>query len=326
MKHYAFVDYATQGYTALVAVIVVLLHGDAVEGWGWFVAAHLLCLALIHWLIRASAARPANRVLDFLRHFYPVLLYAGFYRETGSLNRMAYDGYLDPLFYRLDERLFGFAPSFTFMAALPYRVVSEVFYAAYFSYYLMIGGVGLALYFRARAQFYHYISVTSFVFYVCYIVYIFLPVVGPRIYYPELSHLTLPAEAMPAAVPEFPAAVQAGIFYRIMAVIYDVFESPGAAFPSSHVAVAWVTVYFSFLYLPKVRWPHLVMVILLCLSTVYCRYHFAVDVLAGVLTAAITLPLGNWLYTRLSGRLRGSRSTADDSSPRSAEESPRSRA
>lgn len=319
MRNYTFVDYATQGYTALVALLIGLLHGDAVAGWAWFVGAHLLCLALIHWLIQASAARPANRLLDFLRHFYPVLLYAGFYRETGSLNRMVYGGYLDPLFFRLDERLFGFAPSFTFMEALPYRFVSEIFYGAYFSYYLMIGGVGLALYFRKRAEFYHYISVTSFVFYVCYIVYIFLPVAGPRIYYPELAHLTLPADAMPAAVPGFPAAVQSGIFYRIMAVIYDVFESPGAAFPSSHVAVAWVTFYFSFRYLPTIRWPHLVMVILLCFSTVYCRYHFAVDVIAGLVTAALTLPLGNWLYARLSDTMSGSRSGKDLSRRRSAE-------
>lgn len=301
MRPYTFVDFATQGYIALVAVLILLLHGDAVPGWGWWVGAHLLCLAFIHGLIRASAARPANRALDFLRHFYPVLLYTGLYSETGSLNQMVCQGYLDPLFYRWDERLFGFAPCFRFMEAFPHRLVSEVFYFAYFSYYVMIAGVGLALFLRNRTQFFHYVSVTSFVFYVCYLTYIFLPVVGPRIYYPDLVDIRLPAEVMPATVPEFPAAVQAGVFYRVMAVLYDHFESPGAAFPSSHVALAWVTVYFSFRYLPMIRWLHLVMAVLLCLATVYCRYHFAVDVLAGGVTAALMLPLGNWLYSRLGG-------------------------
>ena len=299
MKHYAFIDYATQLYLALVALIILVLHGDAVPGWPWFVATHVIVIALIHGLIQASAARPQNRLLDFLRHFYPVLLYAGLYSETGHLNQMVHRGYLDAVFYRLDEQLFGGQPSFAFMEALPGRWVSEIFYAAYFSYYLMISGVGLALFLRQRAQFYHYVSVTSFVFYACYLIYIFLPVVGPRIYYPELSHISLPADLMPAAVPAFPAAVQEGIFYRIMEVIYEHFESPGAAFPSSHVAIAIVTVYFSFLYLPKIRWPHLVVVVLLCLATVYCRYHFAIDVIAGMLMAAITLPIANALYRRL---------------------------
>jgi membrane-associated phospholipid phosphatase len=298
MKHYTFIDYATQGYMALVALIILVLHGNAVPGWGWLFGAHLLCLALIHGLIHASAARPANRILDFLRHFYPVLLYTGFYRETGSLNQMLYTGYLDPVFFRIDEHLFGFAPSFGFMATYPHRAVSELFYIAYFSYYLMISGVGLALYLRKRTAFYHYISVVSFVFYVCYIIYIFLPVVGPRIFYRDLVDFDPPKDLMMEVVPEFPATVKSGVFFKIMAQIYDHFESPGAAFPSSHVAIALVTVYFSFLYLRRIRYAHLILAILLCLATIYCRYHYAIDVVAGALTTALFLPLGNWLYRK----------------------------
>jgi membrane-associated phospholipid phosphatase len=33
---------------------------------------------------------------------------------------------------------------------------------------------------------------------------------------------------------------------------------------------------------------------------VYCRYHFAVDVVAGVVLTALMLPLGNALYFRFS--------------------------
>lgn len=298
MKHYTFIDYATQGYIALVAVIIVLLHGNAVPGWGWLVGAHLSCLVLIHWLICTSAARPANRVLDFLRHFYPVLLYTGFYRETGALNQMVHAGYVDAVFIRLDQQVFGFQPSLKFMETLPYVWVSELFYMSYFSYYLMIAGVGLALFLRNRSQFYHYISVVSFVFYACYLTYVFLPVIGPRIIYSDIAAFDPPPEALPVSAWVFPEQVQAGPFYQIMAVIYRHFESPGAAFPSSHVAIALVTVYFSFLYLHKIRWLHLVLALLLCLSTIYCRYHYAVDVAAGALTTTLMLPLGNWLYRR----------------------------
>jgi membrane-associated phospholipid phosphatase len=81
-----------------------------------------------------------------------------------------------------------------------------------------------------------------------------------------------------------------------MGWVYHTFEAPGAAFPSSHVAVAIGTVCFSFRYLRSIRWSHLVIVVLLCLATIYCRYHYAVDVLAGGLTAAVLVPLGNRLY------------------------------
>ena len=239
-----------------------------------------------------------NRLLDFFRHFYPVILYIGFYRETGELNHLFTADYLDPVFIRLDERIFGAQPSLVFMQRLPHWLVSELFYLAYFSYYVMIAGVGLALFFRDRRQFSHYLSVVSFVFYVCYLVYIFTPVMGPRIFHRVINGYTLPPEVQPGAIPEFPAAVQAGPFFQLMAWIYDTFEAPGAAFPSSHVAVAITTVWFSFLYLRRIRFVHLAMAVLLCLSTVYCRYHYAVDVAAGIVTAAVLLPLGNWLYVR----------------------------
>jgi membrane-associated phospholipid phosphatase len=41
---------------------------------------------------------------------------------------------------------------------------------------------------------------------------------------------------------------------------------------------------------------HLTVAVLLCISTVYCRYHYVVDVLAGALTAALLIPLGNRLF------------------------------
>ena len=83
-----------------------------------------------------------------------------------------------------------------------------------------------------------------------------------------------------------------------MEYVYEHFEAPGAAFPSSHVAVALCTLYFSFRYLPRIRILHTVTVILMSMATVYCRYHYVADVIAGALAAALLIPLGNWLHGR----------------------------
>jgi membrane-associated phospholipid phosphatase len=301
VKHYTFIDYVTQGYTALVALILLVARGQAVSYWPLLLAAHVLIMGFVHALIRLHAAHPAWGALDFLRHFYPVLLYTGFYRESGEMNQILVSGLLDPYFIRLEARLFGLQPSLVFMQRLPYPVVSELLYVAYFSYYVMIVGIGLALFFRNRQQFFHYISVVSFVFYVCYLIYIFTPVMGPRIFFRDLVDYRLPVDVEPAVPPTFPEAVQAGIMFKVMAWIYHTFETPGAAFPSSHVAVAITTLFFSFLYLRRIRWLHLVLVVLLCVSTVYCRYHYVVDVIAGGLTGAVLMALGNRLYIRFGG-------------------------
>lgn len=320
LKQYTFVDYATQGYAALVAVLILLFHNGTVPHWPWLVAAHALILALIHGLVQfgsqeplpdsalvPNAHQPRNprwiSGLVFLRHFYPVLLFIWFFAETGWLNRMFFREYLDPVVIGWDQALFGCQPSVLFMAKLPYLALSELFYASYFSYYLMIGGVGVALYLRNRRHFFHYVSVISFVFYVCYLIYILVPVIGPRVFFHQAAGYCLP-EAWQHLAPtdSYPKNITAGPFYKLMAWIYEVFEAPGAAIPSSHVAVALGTVFFSFLYLRRIRYLHLMVALLLCLATVYCRYHYAVDVLTGIVTAVVLVPLGHWLYFKSQPR------------------------
>lgn len=300
MKHYTFVDYATQMYLLAVSLLMLLFHSDRTPNWVWLLPVHVLVMGVIHAMIWYDARRRPGGVLEFLRYFYPVLLFTGFYRSTGELHHMFFERFLDVWLIRGEEWLFGCQPSLEFMEWLPYLAVSELLYAAYFSYYIMIAGVGLALYLRSREQFYHYVSVVAFVFYVCYLTYIILPVAGPRIFYRVDAAFHLPAEVMPAELPGYPGLIERGLFFRIMALLYAHLESPGAAFPSSHVAVALATVWFSYLYLRRIRHVHLVVAILLCISTVYCRYHYIIDVIAGVLTAAVLVPLGHWLHHRFT--------------------------
>lgn len=303
MRGYAFVDYATQSYVAIVGSLILCCHGATVPHWLWLLLGHLVVLIGIHCLIVWHSRKPASMGLAFFRHFYPVLLYAGFYAETGALDQMFVHGYLDPVVIGWDQALFGCQPSLVFMQKLPYLPVSELFYGAYFSYYLMIGGVGLALYLGNRQHFFHYVSVVSFVFYVCYLLYIFLPVIGPPVFFRTIPGYSLPANLEHLAVAaRDPASIQSGVFYKVMKWIYEVFEAPGAAIPSSHVAVALCTVFFSFRYIRRIRWWHLGLAVLLCLATVYCHYHYASDVLAGIATAVLLIPTANWLYSKFDSR------------------------
>jgi membrane-associated phospholipid phosphatase len=299
-RHYQFIDYATQGYLIVVGVLILFFGSDRVPFGAVLLVAHAVGILGLHALITAHGAFPNRRSIGFLRHFYPILMYAVFYRECEALNLMIVDRYLDRSFIALEERLFGLQPSVRFMEAFPSLAVSEFFYAAYFSYYIMIVGVGIALYFQDRQRFFHFIAVVSFVFYVCFTIYIFLPVIGPPVFYVPIAGFP-GQEELPFYPLRFPPAVRSGIFFHIMQLIYRYFEGHGAAFPSSHVAVAICTLYFTWRYLPRRRVLHLSAVVALCFSTVYCRYHYAVDVLAGVLTAAIVIPLGESLYRRIPG-------------------------
>jgi membrane-associated phospholipid phosphatase len=303
VKNYTFVDYATQAYILLVGLLIVSFHNDTVPSWPWLLGGNAAWLVLVHLIVQAYARYPSLGLLDFLRHFYPVLLYTGLYVETGLLSRMFFRDYLDPTLIQWEQHLWGCQPSVVFMQKLPWLLVSEVFYASYFSYYVIILAMGVVLFLRSRRQFFHYVSVISFVFYVCYLMYIILPVAGTPAFFHDAGGYDLPAATQRLAVTDgYPESVRNGVFFRLMHWLYEVFEPPGAAFPSSHVVVALCTVYFSFRYLRPIRFAHLGLAILLCISTVYCRYHYVVDALAGVITAAVLLPIGNWLYFKYEAR------------------------
>jgi membrane-associated phospholipid phosphatase len=272
------------------------------------VGGHVVCIVGIHWLITLKERHPQNRVVGFFRAFYPMILYTALYRETELLNRLFVSGFLDQTFIALEESWFGCQPSLLFMERFPQRWVAELFYGAYFSYYFMIVGVGIALFVRGRAQFAHFLTVVSLLFYLCYLTYIFLPVIGPRVFYEDFTDLALSPEvhAMGADHP-FPDSIRAGVFPSIIFLIYRHLEAAGAAFPSSHVAVAICTTFFSFLYLRRIRYFHAVMTVLLCLSTVYCRYHYVVDVLAGIVVALVIIPLINGFYWWIERRMAAER-------------------
>ncbi|NLW50127.1 MAG: phosphatase PAP2 family protein [Candidatus Brocadiaceae bacterium] len=301
---YRLVDWLTQGYLAVVAAGIVLFGPGRLAHWPLYLLAHAVAMALVHGLIRRAEGdgRPAVR---FVRAFYPFLLYSFFYSETHLLDDLIVTRHLDGAFIDMDQRLFGRQLCRAMMAAHPQAWVAELLYFAYFSYYVMVFGVGLALYrLRPRRHFRRYVTVLSVVFYVCYLTYIVLPVMGPH-----GTHVGVVFSGTLASVGPLtaPPSVRSAVFYRIMVRLYDLVEPEGgAAFPSSHVAVALTTLWFTWTHFRKVRLAHLVLVILLCISTVYCGYHYAVDVLGGIVTAALLAPAGLWMVRRAEARQRGS--------------------
>lgn len=283
-------------------MVITLFRGPAVPGWPWLLAAHLLAAALVHGIIVAGNREDAGAPIRFLRGFYPIPLYLGFYRETELINALVGIPRLDPPLIRADHALFGSQPSVELMAAAPNPVLSELLYAAYFSYYFMIVGLGAWLLWRDRPAFRHFVAVVSFSFYVCFAIYLFVPVVGPRLFFLDSPERDLFVQLYGATPPPVPEAVQGWPFHGIMQFIYRNFEAQSAAFPSSHTAVSLVTTYFTWRYLPRLRWIHGIATALLIISTVYLRYHYVVDVLAGLFTAALLLPLGNLLYRKIDAR------------------------
>ena len=312
---YRLVDLCTQGYLGLVAGLALVVRG---EHWVGLVGFHLAALAGVHLLTRldhrkagatGNHSAPAwRRGLSWLRELYPLLLCLGLYVEIETVNRMLVFPRLDPWLMRADHALFGFQPAEAFPVAMAQPIFSEFMHVSYFSFHAMIGGIGLWLAAHNQAACRHFIAVVSLMFYACYTIFLFAPAWGPRVWSADTPERTWFVAQYGRAPREVPEATTRLPGHRALTFVEEHGEIAGAAFPSSHVAVALGTAWVAWRYFRRMRWLYAFCALTILFSTVYTRAHYAVDVFGGLMAAAVLLPAAQALYARTDGRRQTARS------------------
>jgi len=264
------IDLATLAYVGLATVAVALsFQGDPIPGWPWLVVAHALLVLLVCLAPRARAGSAAGR---FLGEWYPMLLLAALYGEVGVLTLDA--GFQNDLaIQRLEAWVFGSQVAYRWIREMPNATLSWILHMCYLAYYpiLYASPLGLWLVGRREAS-RRTIFAVMVTFYLCYAVFLFFPVAGPR-YAFDL--------AQNAATGVGPA--------RFTQWLLDHGDSWGAAFPSSHVAAAVVATGMALRHWRPLGWVLLPFTAGLLLAVVYGQFHYAVDALAGLVVAALML-------------------------------------
>ncbi len=282
-----------------VFLLYVALSGTLILAFGWRLSPALwLGLTLAHLAIIAIGLRWSSRPLSgpsvtgFFRDAYPALFVTFLYWELRYLAQLFSDGYHDPLILRLEEALFGEQLAVTFSERLPSLWLSELLHFCYSLYWVLLPLAGAALYLRGRLRgFRELVYVELVVFCACYLVFIFFPVAGPFYQFPEIG-----------------GELASGPFYRLVHWVLADGGSKGAAFPSSHVAVAVAIVLVSWRHDRAVSVVAAPLVIGLTIGTVYGRFHYGIDALAGVVVALALVPAARALrpgLTRIWSRLLG---------------------
>ncbi len=240
-------------------------------------------LAVVVWYLPPLLRRSPHWLLRVAGETYLPFIFPLFYSEMEQLGLVFFEfqSSLDPWFIALEERIFGLQPSLEWSRAWPWPWLHELLEFAYFSYY-GIHFLVLVLILRAGrltppqrwAAMRAYVRDLSATMLICYTLYTFFPVWGPKYF-----------RAGPVEVPGW-------IFTRLMEHIHAHGAILGAAFPSSHVAATLVPWWHAWKNAPRSRAPMTVLFVLLSMATVYCRYHYVVDVIGGLLLGWLILWLG----------------------------------
>ncbi len=290
----------------------------------WLTLAYLLLTLVLMAVLASRLHEPASMLLMRLRVVGGTALLWGLYRVlpcrltrllrvAGQMTMLAWwypDTYefnrlfpnLDHLFAHWEQTAFGCQPALLFCEAAPWPVFSELMDFGYAAYFPMILVVVLFFFFFRYKDFARASFVILASFYIYYVVFIILPVTGPQYYYKAVGTETVAEGRFPDVGNHFETLREPldspgyadGFFHHIVKEAHEAGERPTAAFPSSHVGISTILL----LLVWRTHGRHLLSVLipvyaLLCLSTVYIYAHYAIDVVAGWLSALL-------LYAMLS--------------------------
>jgi membrane-associated phospholipid phosphatase len=272
--------------TALIAA--GLIRFEALENRG--VLLRMGLVAVVPALIAVLRGRNPNpsKALQVFLDFYIIACVVVIFDGLGPLIRAVHPVDYDAALIAFDRALFGRDPTVALeKIATPFLSdVLTLFYALYYFHPIVLGTLVL-LDDRGRpapaSDFPRYAFVMVFVFYVSYACYFLVPAIGPRY---TLAHAgPLPRGAIAQAIDH----------------TLDVLEkNKRDCFPSGHTMVLLAVLLEAFRRSKKTFWAFLPFAVGLILATVYCRYHYVADVIAGSALVFVAVPLGNALYRRFS--------------------------
>jgi membrane-associated phospholipid phosphatase len=243
--------------------------------------AHGLLLVLLGLLQRVGEGRVGSLVRDVA----PIVLLLALYGAIDTLNQGGGRQTLDPAIQRWEHAVFGGQPSRDWWRSHPSAAWSWLLHAAYFSYFAIVPfPIALYLWRREAGRVRRAVLTIITAFVACYACFILLPVAGP---YYEFARPDGP----------FVANGPARLVYAMLARG----SSFGAAFPSSHVAGTWAAVAATAAGAPGWALVLAVPAVLLTVGVVYTQMHYAVDVVAGLAVALMSVGMAAMIHGKRAG-------------------------
>lgn len=188
---------------------------------------------------------------------------------------------IDYLLIRIDYVIFGLYPTI-FMEEIMNPFLTEILQIAYSTYYFLPIVLGIVLKIKKKnEEFETSLFLILLCFYLSYVGYILFPALGPRYTMEHLQEKQISGFLISKPIQD--------ILNLLEGVKRD-------AFPSGHTGIALVVLFLSYNYTRRLFWVMVSPVALLIFATVYLRYHYAVDVIGGILLAVVTIITGEVYY------------------------------
>jgi membrane-associated phospholipid phosphatase len=304
LEPYGAFEWVALFYLGLSGALMLIFHQNLAHA-ALHIAAHFGVMAAILLIVNfadgsSRGGLSRSRIaptLRWLRNWYPQAIFPFCFEELRILVHLVVPAWHDSALIAFDHRLTGVYPA-VWLTQFSSFWVNEVIQVAYISYFLFLTILGASIYHRrlARADasptgdpsgaealgaFWTVMTASITAYSIGYMIAIFFPVEAP--YFAMRSFHLPPLAGGPAT--------------GLINFIEGWGRVRGGAFPSAHVSGSFVALLGAWLYRRYLLWVFLPFFIAMCVSTIYCRYYYIADVLAGILVGAIGFVLAERLMT-----------------------------
>lgn len=271
------------GYALLLSLLLPYVSNEV----RWQIAGATALVVIAYVWLRRREARHHAAWSEMARDWLPLPVALLAYKEMGWMAPPAHDYHLEQSWMQLDRLLLG-----TWGGHAAIEVFSPVLPAFLDACYVLVYAlpffvVGVVYKFRRRKQIDEVLTIYLLGLFLAYAQFPFWPSEPPR--------AVFPFELVPTVT-----AVRR--FNLWLLGSYGIHTS---VFPSAHVSGAFAAAAAVWRILPDIawiRWSTLTYAILIAISTVYGRYHYAADAFAGMAVALAAFLLAEVLHGRRTSR------------------------
>jgi len=253
----------------------------------------LMAKELVHYFwagredLHASSEAPwgfARPYWEIVRDWFPFfIILLMYYSLWGDSTRLLITHDRDNELIALDRKLFGFQASLALQRFITPSLTAWMDFS-YFYHILNIPVVACFIYLRRpRRQFREAMTGLIVVCFFGFLGYLAVPAIGPM--YTLRDQYTVPLDTSLAL---FNRQVE---FMDYARILRDVF-------PSMHVAISFLMWLYAYRNSKRLFWLLSPLVLSLWVSTLYLRYHYLIDVVAGLILAPLCYGLSNFLFAR----------------------------
>ena len=278
-------DKVILAYFVFTGAIELIWFGQ-IPGAAFLLALHVAGTALIVMAARTTNAEgPVARAVWLFRHWYPILFVACCYREMATLIPAIRHARFDQALANLDYSFWGTYPT-VWMERIyspPLTEFLQIIYTLFIPVALLVPTI---IWFRKRYADFRYMAfLLALGFLASYLGYLAIPARGPRFLLDHLQHQPLQG---------------LWLFNSMQSMLNNLEHDHFDCFPSGHTELTVLACWLSRSISHRLFRVYFLYTLCIVFATVYLRYHYTADLLAGVVVAIVLILAAPGLYRGLS--------------------------